>query len=281
MNRLREPRIAGLIGWPVAQSKSPIIHRFWLDKLGIDGHYGRYPVFPGEAGAALKAMAPLGLVGLQATMPHKRDCFAAVDVLTDAARVLGAVNTVTVNEDGRLRGHNTDMAGFLEPLNAIDLEGTAITILGAGGAAAAIAVGLASKRPAQITLINRSAAGIDRLLADIGPALDGVTIKCGTWDAAPRALGESRLVANATSLGMAGQPECPVDVAALSGEAIVYDIITHPRETTLLKNAAARGLQTFDGMHMLLGQAREAFELFFGATPPQEADAELRALLLR
>jgi shikimate dehydrogenase len=277
----REPRIAGLIGWPVAQSKSPIIHRFWLDRLGIDGEYARYPVRPGEAGAALKAMVPLGLAGLQATMPHKRDCFAAVDILTDAAHMLGAVNTVTVMEDGKLRGHNTDMAGFLEPLQNIDLAGSSVTILGAGGAAAAIAVGLASKAPARINLVNRSADGLDRLLADIGPALEGIEIVCGTWADAAKFLAESRLVTNATLLGMAGQPDCPVDVADMADGATVYDIITHPRETKLLKAAAARGLTVFDGMHMLLGQAREAFELFYGACPPQDADAELRALLVR
>lgn len=280
MNLPRQPRIAGLIGWPVVQSKSPIIHRFWLNRLGIDGHYGRYPVRPGEAALALKAIAPLGLAGLQATMPHKRDCFAAVDSLTDAARVLGAVNTVTVMEDGRLRGHNTDMAGFLEPLQKTDLAGQTVTILGAGGAAAAIAVGLASKRPGRINLINRSADGVDRLLADIAPALADIEVVRGAWTDTAEFLSHSCLVANATMLGMEGQPDCPVDVQHMPDNAIIYDIITHPRETKLLKNAAARGLTVFDGMHMLIGQAREAFELFYGATPPQDADAELRALLV-
>ncbi len=279
--RDREPRIAGLIGWPVAQSKSPVIHRFWLDKLGIDGHYGRYPVMPGDAAAALRAMVPLGLAGLQATMPHKRDCHAAVDELTESARALGAVNTVTVLPDGRLRGHNTDMAGFLEPLAGHDLAGRTVTVLGAGGAGAALAAGLASKRPARINLVNRSAEGLERMLADIAGSLDGIEIVRSGWDGLAGLLADSALVANGTSLGMDGQPPCPVDVARLPDDAIVYDIITHPHHTELLKASRARGLVTFDGMHMLLGQAREAFELFYGAKPPAQHDAELRALLTK
>ena len=175
----RLPLVAGLIGWPVAQSKSPLIHNFWLQKCGIDGHYSRFPVRPGDAAAALRAMVPLGLVGLQATMPHKRDCFDAVDILTPQAQALGAVNTVTVSDDGILTGHNTDFAGFLEPLQAIDLEGAVLTVLGAGGAAAAIIAGLASKKPARINIINRSAEGLDHLLASLKGALRTVNIQRG------------------------------------------------------------------------------------------------------
>ncbi len=276
---VRAPKVAGLIGWPVAQSKSPLIHRFWLERLGIDGHYGLYPVMPGDAGAALRAMVPLGFTGLQATMPHKRDCFAAVDELTDAARALGAVNTVSVTEGGRLCGHNTDLAGFLEPLVGIDLAGTNVTVLGAGGAAAAVTVGLASKRPARIRLVNRSREALDRLLADIAESLSGITVSCHGFDDFPVLLGDTALLANATSMGMAGYPPCPADPAQLPRDAIVYDIVTHPRETPLLVAAMASGLRTFDGMHMLVGQAREAFSLFFGAVPDPGDDATLRRML--
>ncbi len=274
------PLLAGLIGWPVQHSKSPLIHGFWLEKTGIDGHYVRLPVRPGAVEAAFRGMVDLGFAGVQATMPHKRDCFRAVDRLTPTAQALGAVNTVIVEDDGALLGHNTDLGGFLEPLAGVDLSGKAVTILGAGGAAAAIIVGLASKRPARINLVNRSAVGMDSLLKDVGPSLAGIELITGDWSKANDFAGESALVTNATLLGMAGQPELPLQVAALSEDAIVYDIVTHPHETALLKAAKARGLTCYDGLHMLVGQAREAFQMFFGAEAPASHDAELRQLLI-
>ncbi len=275
------PILAGLIGWPVQHSKSPTIHQFWLEKAGIDGHYVRLPVRPGAVEAAFRGMVDLGFAGVQATMPHKRDCFRAVDDLTPTARALGAVNTVVVKPDNSLLGHNTDIAGFLEPLADVDLTGKAVTILGAGGAAAAILVGLARKKPARIHLVNRSSVGIDSLLKDVGDALGSVDIATGDWNRADQFAADSSLVANATSLGMAGQPELPLQVSALADDAIFYDIITHPHETAILKAARARGLRSFDGLHMLIGQAREAFSLFYGAEVSLAHDAELRALLIQ
>jgi shikimate dehydrogenase len=280
MIETRLPILAGLMGWPVHQSKSPLIHAHWLKHLGIDGAYVRFPVRPGEVEAALRAMSALGLVGLQATMPHKRACFEAVDELSEAARALGAVNTVTVQTDGSLRGHNTDLAGFLEPLGGVDISGQAVTILGAGGAAAALVVGLASKKPGRITIINRSATGIERLLADVGSSLGGIEICTGGWNQVHALVSDSVLLANATSLGMAGQPPLPFDVGYLPETALVYDIITHPHETDLLKTARARGHVTVDGMQMLIGQAREAFELFYGQSAPATEDGLVRELLL-
>ena len=274
------PLLAGLIGWPVAQSKSPLIHGFWLEKTGIDGHYVRLPVRPGAVEAAFRGMVDLGFAGVQATMPHKRDCFRSVDALTPTAQALGAVNTVVVQEDGRLLGHNTDMAGFLEPLAGADLSGKAVTVLGAGGAAAAILVALASKRPARINLVNRSAVGIDSLLKDIAPSLERIELVTSDWSRANDFASESALVANATSLGMTGQPELPVDVSGFADKTIVYDIVTHPHETALLKAARDRGLACYDGLHMLVGQAREAFKLFYGADAPEEYDEELRQRLI-
>lgn len=274
------PYLAGLIGWPVQQSKSPIIHDFWLKKVGIDGHYVRLPVRPGAVEAAFRGMVDLGFAGVQATMPHKRDCFRFVDALTPTAQALGAVNTVIVQPDSSLLGHNTDMGGFLEPLESTNLAGKTVTVLGAGGAAAAIIVGLASKRPAQINLINRSAVGIEALLKDIEASLAGIKIASGDWSRVDEIAAESTLVVNATSLGMTGQPELPLSVRGLDQGAIVYDIVTHPHDTRLLMAARARGLTTFDGIDMLIGQAREAFALFFGAEAPSRHDAELRKLLI-
>ena len=132
------PLLAGLIGWPVAQSKSQKIHEFWLKRLGIDGHYVRLPVRPGEVARAFRGMVALGFTGVQATMPHKRACYDLVDHHTAAARALGAVNTVIVEDDGSLTGENTDLPGFIEPLAGLNLAGERVTVLGAGGAAAAV-----------------------------------------------------------------------------------------------------------------------------------------------
>lgn len=273
------PLLAGLIGWPVAQSKSPLIHEFWLKRLGIDGHYVRLPVRPGEVARAFRGMVALGFTGIQATMPHKRACFDLVDQHTPAAKALGAVNTVIVEDDGTLTGENTDLPGFVEPLQDLDLSGEQVTVLGAGGAAAAVIAGLVGLGARKIAVVNRSPEGTARLLADIAPTLSGCEVIEAGWDRADALAADSRMVANATSLGMEGMPPLAFDVAGLRTDAIVYDIITHPHETLLLRAAAARGLRTHDGLEMLVGQAREAFRRFYGAEPPKDGDAELRRLL--
>ena len=273
------PLLAGLIGWPVAQSKSPLIHEFWLRQMGIDGHYVRLPVRPGEVARAFRGMVALGFTGIQATMPHKRACFDLVDHHTPAAKALGAVNTVIVEDDGTLTGENTDLPGFVEPLLGLDLAGEQVTVLGAGGAAAAVIAGLVGLGARKIAVVNRSPEGTKRLLEDIASTLTDCAVIEAGWDRADALTAESRLVANATSLGMEGMPPLVLDVAGLRADAIVYDIITHPHETPLLRAAAVRGLRSHDGLEMLVGQAREAFRRFYGAEPPKHGDAELRRLL--
>lgn len=273
------PLLAGLIGWPVAQSKSPMIHGFWLDQLGIDGQYIRLPVRPGNVAAALRGMPALGFAGVQATMPHKRACFEAVDRHTPAARALGAVNTVIVEDDGSLTGENTDLPGFLEPLADLDLSGEMVTVLGAGGAAAAVVAGLVQLGARKLAIVNRSADGIARLLADLTETLADCEVISAGWDQAQQLARTSALVANASPLGMAGCPVLPLSVTNLRDDAIIYDIITHPHQTPLLRDAAARGLRHHDGLQMLVGQAREAFRRFYRADPPTAGDPELRRRL--
>jgi len=275
------PLLAGLIGWPVAQSKSQIIHEFWLRKLGIDGHYVRLPVKPGEVARAFRGMVALGFAGVQATMPHKRACFDLVDHHTPAAKALGAVNTVIVEEDGSLTGENTDLPGFIEPIADLDLSGKQATVLGAGGAAAAVIAGLVSLGARKLVVVNRTAEGTARLLDDLAETVKDCVVISADWDAAQGHANASAIVVNATSLGMHGQPALPLSVSSLRADAVVYDIVTHPHDTPLLKAAAARGLRTHDGLEMLVGQAREAFRRFYGAEPPAEYDAELRGLLLK
>lgn len=274
------PLLAGLIGWPVAQSKSQLIHEFWLRRLGIDGHYIRLPVRPGEVARAFRGMVALGFAGVQATMPHKRACYDLVDHHTPAAKALGAVNTVIVEEDGSLTGENTDLPGFIEPLAGLDFGGDQVTVLGAGGAAAAVIAGLVSLGARRIAIINRTAEGTARLLDDLAETVAGCEIVAADWGDAQKLASDSRLIANATSLGMAGMPPLPLAVDSLRDDAIVYDIVTHPHDTPLLRAAAARGLRTHDGLEMLVGQAREAFRRFYGAEAPRDADPELRSLLL-
>lgn len=275
------PLLAGLIGWPVAQSKSQIIHEFWLTKLGIDGHYVRLPVKPGEVARAFRGMVALGFAGVQATMPHKRACFDLVDHHTPAAKALGAVNTVIVEEDGSLTGENTDLPGFVEPIADLDLSGEQATVLGAGGAAAAVIAGLVSLGARKLVVVNRTAEGTARLLDDLAETVKDCVVISADWDAAQGHANACAIVVNATSLGMHGQPALPLSVSSLRADAVVYDIVTHPHDTPLLKAAAARGLRTHDGLEMLVGQAREAFRRFYGAEPPAEYDAELRGLLLK
>jgi shikimate dehydrogenase len=274
------PLLAGLIGWPVAQSKSQLIHEFWLKRLGLDGHYIRLPVRPGEVARAFRGMVALGFAGVQATMPHKRACYDLVDHHTPAARALGAVNTVIVEPDGSLTGENTDLPGFVEPLTGLDLTGEQVTVLGAGGAAAAVLAGLAGLGARELVVVNRTAEGTAKLLDDLKDTLAGRKVRAADWSGAQAEANRSALVANATSLGMAGQAQVPLDVSGLRGDAIVYDIVTHPHDTALLRAAAARGLRTHDGLEMLVGQAREAFRRFYGAEPPRDGDADLRKLLI-
>ena len=274
------PLLAGLIGWPVAQSKSQLIHEFWLRRLGIDGHYIRLPVRPGEVARAFRGMVALGFAGVQATMPHKRACYDLVDHHTPAARALGAVNTVIVEDDGSLTGENTDLPGFIEPLAGLDLSGEQVTVLGAGGAAAAVIAGLVSLGARRLAVVNRTAEGTARLLDDLAETVKDCEIISADWGDAQKLADGSRLIANATSLGMAGMPPLPLAVDSLRDDAIVYDIVIYPHDTPLLRAAAARGLRTHDGLEMLVGQAREAFRRFYGADAPRDADADLRSLLL-
>jgi len=266
--------VAGVIGWPIAHSKSPVIHRFWLGKLGIEGEYGRFPVAPGALGAAVRALPSLGMRGVNVTVPHKVAVMEYLDDLDDSARAVGAVNTVRVLEGGRLSGANTDVAGIMEGAAGAGVSGREVVILGSGGAARA-AIGAAMGMGASwVTLVARDQAkGLD-LLASAGQP-GAVLPFGGVMPAFP----EAALLFNATSLGMAGQPALAFDVGCLPEGATVFDAVYAPLETGLLAAARAQGLGCVDGLAMLMGQAAAAFEMFFGVAPPREHDAELRGLL--
>lgn len=261
---------AEVIGDPIAHSKSPTIHNFWLGKLGIDAEYRACHVKPDElADYFTRRRGDAGWRGCNVTMPHKQTTIPLVDRLDPLSVQVKAVNTVARDSDGLLGGYNTDVAGFLEPLG--DAPFDVVTVVGAGGAARAILAGLASRGVEWISLQNRSIAKGEALLAEFGVA--GCVAEPGAE------VPTAELLVNTSPLGMAGYPPLPPVERLVSDRGTIYDIVTHPVETELLRRARARGQRTIDGLEMLVGQAAVAFEKFFGQPAPREHDAELRALL--
>jgi shikimate dehydrogenase len=269
--------LAGVMGWPVSHSRSPRLHGFWLEQLGIDGAYVPLPVHPQNFSTALRALPLLGFRGCNVTLPHKEAALAAVDVLEPLARRIGAVNTVIVLADGRLEGRNTDAFGFIENLRAgapgWRAESGPAVILGAGGAARAVVAALQDAGSPDIRVLNRTAARAERLAGELGSP---VRVLPSTELAS--ALADATLLVNSTSLGMSGQPALALDLALLPPTALVTDLVTNPLPTPLLAAAAARGHPTVDGLGMLLHQARPGFTAWFGATP--EVTPQLRAHVL-
>ena len=269
------PPGAGVCGWPVAHSRSPLIHGYWLGALGIAGAYQRFAVAPGEFPAFAASIGVDGLVGANVTIPHKEAAFAACDRLSPAAHASGAVNTLW-REEGALCGDNTDISGFLDSLDAEapewDAAARIAVILGAGGAARAIACALLSRSFEQVVVVNRSAERIEALAAHF-PA----RIAAASWSELPKRLTEADLLVNTTPLGMAGQDALAIDLAPLAGSAVVADIVYVPLATPLVEAARRRGQRAVGGLGMLLHQAAPGFERWFGVRP--KVTAELRALV--
>ncbi len=268
-------RVAGVIGWPIAHSLSPRLHGFWLRRYGIDGAYVPMAVRPGALGRALSGLTALGFAGANVTIPHKEEACAMVDEVSVLAQRIGAVNTIVVRPDGRLFGTNTDAFGFVANLEAgcpgWRADAGPAVLLGAGGAARAIAVALLDAGVPALILVNRDRGRAERLAADLGHV---AVVHVQPWSARAEALAGAALLVNATSLGMTGKPALDLDLAALPADAVVSDIVYVPLTTPLLAAAAARGNSTVDGLGMLLHQARPAFQAWFGIDP--EVTAELR-----
>jgi shikimate dehydrogenase len=265
---------AEVIGDPIAHSKSPLIHRFWLEALGLEGDYRAERVPPDALAAYLSARRKdPDWRGCNVTVPLKQAVLPLLDVVSREASAVGAVNTVYRDADGRLHGRNTDLSGLYCALDAPECRSADHAVLvGAGGAARAAAYVLKEYRTRKVTVMNRSAGNAERLLSEFGIA--GEAVPLGPIPAAD-------LVINASPLGMTGQPAFDPGLSALPERAVVFDMVYAPLETDLLRRARERGLRTVDGLVMLIGQAAEAFREFFGASPPRERDAELRRLLTR
>ena len=268
-------RLAGVMGWPVAHSRSPRIHGYWLEEKGIDGAYLPLAVRPERLAAALAALPALGFSGCNLTAPHKEAALPHMDTLSETARRIGAVNTVTVGADGALHGDNTDGYGFIGHLRqeAPCWEPAApAAVLGAGGAARAVVDALAGAGAPDIRLVNRSPA---RAAALAGTA--GAPVRAHPWSARAAVLADCGLLVNTTTLGQVGRPALELDLGRLPAEAVVYDLVYAPLETGLLKAARASGHRAVDGLGMLIHQARPGFAAWFGAEA--EATAALRSFV--
>ena len=278
---------AEVIGDPIAQSKSPAIHGFWLEKLGIAADYRATLVKPDGIGDYLAARrTDPAWRGCNVTMPHKQLVQPSLDAIEEPAAAIGAVNTIRRDGDGVLTGHNTDAAGFLEPLRPLLARQhyfRMARILGTGGAARAIVTALAGEG-FTLVLAGRDPAKARALLDELAPngehhAVDLAHFASPTDFAFDDRQGMLDLVVNASPLGMRGKDELAFDWSHAPPRAIAYDIVTDPLDTAFLQAARAAGHPTIDGLAMLVGQAAEAFRLFYGAPPPRQHDAELRELL--
>ena len=264
---------AEVIGDPIAHSKSPLIHGFWLQKLGIDADYRATHVAPDDLSAFIeRRRADPNWRGCNVTIPHK---IAMLDLVDDPGEVrssIGAMNTVVRDEAGRVFGTNTDAAGFYAPIADLDLAGAPVVVVGAGGAARAILFALSRMDVGTVMILNRSPLKAAALLSRFGLKGEALPLTAR--------LPAAKLLVNTSALGMTGQPPLDIDLLPLPSDATVYDIVYAPLHTPLLDAAEARGLETIDGLEMLVGQVAAAFELFFGQAAPREHDGELRERLL-
>jgi len=273
MASITKPRAACLIGWPAAHSRSPLIHHYWLRRLGIEGGYNIEAVPPEGFAEFVQHLSGHGFVGANVTLPHKERVLA-LTVPDARARAVGAANTLWY-EGGDLRSTNTDIEGFINNLDASAKGWDNIDdalVLGAGGSSRAVVYGLIERGIKRVHLANRTMERARALADQFGPAVHSVA-----WEKIGEVLPRAGLLVNTTSLGMHGQPALGVDVSLLPSHAIVADLVYVPLETELLKASRARGLKTADGLGMLLHQAVRGFELWFGQRP--EVTPELRKLV--
>lgn len=266
--------LAGVMGWPVAHTRSPAIHNHWIAQHGLLGAYVQLPVKPESLEAAIRGLPALGFAGCNVTVPHKVNAIAYMDELHPSAKRIAALNTIVVRPDGSLLGMNNDGVGYIQSLRDADPTwrgdaGPAL-VLGAGGAARAIVVGLLDEGVPEVRITNRTLERAQALAADFGER-----VKVIPWDARNEAMQGVALLVNTTTQGMYGQPPLDVVLDHLPQGAMVSDAIYIPLETPLLEQARLRGHRTVNGLGMLLNQARPAFHAWFGVLP--EVTPALRA----
>ncbi len=273
------PRIplAGVIGSPVAHSRSPALHGYWLRRYGIKGHYIPMDVAQSDLREVLATLPRMGFVGLNVTIPHKESVLALADIVTDRAALIGAANTLIFRKDGKLFADNTDGSGFIANLRQeapawVPSSGPAV-VFGAGGAARAVVAALIEVGAPEIRIANRTRARADALRSDFG-----AKVHVHDWVQAGNLLDDAATVVNTTALGMVGKPDFRVPLDALRPGTVVTDLVYTPLRTTLLEEAARAGCVVVDGLGMLLHQAAPGFERWFGTRP--EVDEATRAAVL-
>lgn len=277
MTELPKIPLAGVIGHPIAHSRSPALHGFWLRRYGVKGHYIPMDVAPADLEATLRFLPKIGFVGVNVTIPHKEAILKIADVITDRAALIGAANTLIFRKDGKIHADNTDGAGFIANLrqNAPQWNPTSgpAVVLGAGGAARAVVAALIEVGVPEIRIANRTRPRADALRSDFGAKL---TVH--EWVHAGNMLEGAATVINTTSLGMAGKAELRVPMDGLEPGAVVNDLVYNPLKTHFLLEAERRGATIVDGLGMLLHQAAPGFERWFGPTP--QVDEETRQAVL-
>jgi shikimate dehydrogenase len=277
MSDSQQFKLAGVMGMPVFQSRSPILHNYWIRKYGLRGAYGHFPVQVENIEAAIRGLSALGIAGCNITQPHKLMAMKLMDKLTPMAQRIGAINCIVVQPDGALHGFNNDGFGYIQSLKDKQPSWRAdtgpITVLGCGGGARAVVISLLDEGAQEIRLINRTRAKAEELSA-ANPAV----VKVFDWSERHAALEGAAMLVNTTNQGMYGQPALDIQLDALPKSALVSDLIYIPLETPLLAAARARGNVTTNGLGMLLNQAIPAFEAWFGVKP--EITEELRQAVL-
>jgi len=270
--------LAGVIGSPVAHSKSPQLFRHWLSTYGIPGHYVPMDIARDDVAEVLTLLPKMGFKGVNVTIPHKEGVMSLADAISDRATLIGAANTLTFTQDNKIYADNTDGQGFLENLKAgaPDWDPTSgpATVLGAGGSSRSVVLALLDAGVPEILLSNRTRARAEKVQDDFGNRVTVVD-----WVQAGNVIEEARLLVNTTSLGMLGKSEMRVPLDGLVPGTVVTDLVYAPLKTRLLQVAEASGCLTVDGLGMLLHQAIPGFERWFGASP--DVDTATRAAVLR
>ena len=270
--------LAGVIGTPIAHSRSPRLHQHWLRRYGIQGYYIPIDVASDDLEAALETLPKLGFVGINVTIPHKERILALADVVSDRAAVIGAANTIVFRSDGKIHADNTDGYGFIENLKQYAPDWTAkdapAAVIGAGGAARAIVSALLDAGVPEIRLSNRTKTRAEALRQEFG-----TKITVYDWVQAGNMFEGAGTIVNTSSLGMQGKPQLRIPLDGIEKTAVVTDLVYAPLETDLLAHARAIGCRTVDGLGMLLHQAAPGFERWFGVRPT--VDEDLRQAVLR
>ena len=268
--------LAGVLGWPVMHSRSPLLHNYWFEKYRLAGRYVPLAIEPAGLAAALRALYPLGFAGCNLTIPHKQAALAIVDEVDAVASKIGAISCVIVRPDGSLGGSNNDCYGFIRNMKqehpAWRADAGPIAVIGAGGGARAVCYALAQEGAREIRLINRTFERARRIADEFGAPVTALS-----WEQREDALADVAMVVNTTNQGMRGEPALDLKLDRLPPSALAADLIYVPRETPFLAAARERGNRTINGLGMLLHQARPAWQAWFGIAP--EVTPELRTLI--